>query len=36
MFRVEALIATCFKAGFFFGLFFDPKDGDDGFLLNVG
>jgi hypothetical protein len=24
-----ALLATCFHAGFFLGLFFGPKDGDD-------
>jgi hypothetical protein len=25
-----------FYAGFFFGLFFDPEDGGDMFLRNVG
>jgi hypothetical protein len=39
IFRVEeqaALLATCFQAGFFLGLFFDPKDGRNMFLQNVG
>jgi hypothetical protein len=36
IFRVEALIATCFEAGFFLGLFFNAKDGGDSFLINVG
>jgi hypothetical protein len=48
MFRVEKIshgrnqrestfcFATCFHAGFFHGLFFDPEDGGDIFLLNVG
>jgi hypothetical protein len=31
-----ALLAVCFHAGFFLGLFFDPEDGGDMFLLNVG
>jgi hypothetical protein len=30
------LLATCFHAGFLLGLFFDPEDGDDIFLRNVG
>jgi hypothetical protein len=30
------LLATCFRAGFSFGLFFDPEDGDDIFIRNVG
>jgi hypothetical protein len=29
------MFATCFQAGFFFGLFFDPEDGADIFLLNI-
>jgi hypothetical protein len=28
--------ATCFHAGFLLGLFFDPADGGDMFLRNVG
>jgi hypothetical protein len=32
----KALLATCFHAGFFLGLFFDPEDGGDMFLRNVG
>jgi hypothetical protein len=31
-----ALLATCFHAGFLLGLFFDPDDGSDMFLRNVG
>jgi hypothetical protein len=31
-----ALLATCFYAGFVLGLFFDPENGGDMFLLNVG
>jgi hypothetical protein len=31
-----ALLATCFHAGFFHGLFFDPEDRDDMFLRDVG
>jgi hypothetical protein len=30
------MLATCFHAGFFLGLFFDPEDGGDMFLRNVG
>jgi hypothetical protein len=30
------LLATCFQAGFLLGLFFDPEDGGDMFLRNVG
>jgi hypothetical protein len=30
------LLATCFYAGFLLGLFFDPEDGGDMFLRNVG
>jgi hypothetical protein len=32
----KALLATCFHAGFLFVSFFDPDDGDDMFLRNVG
>jgi hypothetical protein len=31
-----ALLATCFHAGFLLGLFFDPEDGGNMFLRNVG
>jgi hypothetical protein len=31
-----ALLSTCFNAGFFLGLFFDPKDGGDIILRNIG
>jgi hypothetical protein len=31
-----ALLATFFHVGFLFGLFFDPEDGGDIFLQNVG
>jgi hypothetical protein len=34
--RVKALLTTCFYAGFLLGLFFDPEDGGDMFLRNVG
>jgi hypothetical protein len=30
------LLATCFHAGFLIGLFFDPGDGGDMFLRNIG
>jgi hypothetical protein len=30
------LLTTCFHASFFPGLFFDPEDGGDMFLRNVG
>jgi hypothetical protein len=29
-------LATCFHAGFLLALFFDPEDGSDMFLRNVG
>jgi hypothetical protein len=32
----RALLATCFQSGFLLGLFFDPEDGGDMFLRNVG
>jgi hypothetical protein len=32
----RSLLAPCFHAGFFLGLFFDPEDGGDIFLRNVG
>jgi hypothetical protein len=32
----RALLATCFHAGFLSGLFFNPEDGGDMFLRNVG
>jgi hypothetical protein len=34
--QVRALLAICFHAGFLFDLFFDPEDGSDTFLQNVG
>jgi hypothetical protein len=30
----KALLAICFHPGFLIGLFFDPEDGGDMFLLN--
>jgi hypothetical protein len=33
---LEILLATCFHAGFLLGLYFDPEDGGDMFLRNVG
>jgi hypothetical protein len=33
---VVALLDNCFHAGFLIGLFFDPEDGGDMFLRNVG
>jgi hypothetical protein len=30
------ITGTCFHAGFLLGLFFDPEDGSDMFLVNVG
>jgi hypothetical protein len=32
----EALLVTCFHAGFLLDLFFDPEDGGEMFLRNVG
>jgi hypothetical protein len=32
----RSLPPTCFRAGFFLGLFFDNEDGGDVFLRNVG
>jgi hypothetical protein len=32
----QALLATCFHAGFLFGLFFYPEVGGDIFIRNVG
>jgi hypothetical protein len=34
--RKISLLGTCFHASFLLGLFFDPKDGGDMFLRNVG
>jgi hypothetical protein len=31
-----AVLATCFHAGFLLDIFFDPEDGGDMFLRNVG
>jgi hypothetical protein len=31
-----ALLAICFDASFLLGFFFDPEDGGDMFLRNVG
>jgi hypothetical protein len=33
---VEALLAICFDTGFLLGSFFDPEDGGNMFLRNVG
>jgi hypothetical protein len=32
----KALLATCFQAGFMLNLFFDPEEGGDMFLRNIG
>jgi hypothetical protein len=32
----QALLGTCFQAGFLLGSFFDPEDGGDMFFRNVG
>jgi hypothetical protein len=34
--NTKAVLATCFRACFLLGLFFDHEDGDDIFLRNVG
>jgi hypothetical protein len=34
--KVNRLLATCFHAGLLLGLFFNPEDGGDMFLRNVG
>jgi hypothetical protein len=34
--RCFCSFATCFQAGFFLSLFFDPEDGGDMYLRNVG
>jgi hypothetical protein len=33
--KIRSQLATCFHAGIFFGLFFDPEDGGDMFLRKV-
>jgi hypothetical protein len=35
-FFIDAMLATCFHSGFLLGIFFDPEDGCDMFLRNVG
>jgi hypothetical protein len=32
----RAVLTTCFHAGIVFGLFYEPEDGGDTFLRNVG
>jgi hypothetical protein len=34
--KTRDLLANSFHAGFLLGLFFDPEDGGDMFLRNVG
>jgi hypothetical protein len=34
--KQNLLLATCFHADYFLGLFFDPEDGGNMFLRNVG
>jgi hypothetical protein len=34
--KLSPLLATCLHAGFLLGLFFDPEDGGDMFLRNIG
>jgi hypothetical protein len=34
--HLQALLATCFYTGFLLGLYFDPEDGGDMFVRNVG
>jgi hypothetical protein len=34
--KLIALLVTCFLAGFLLGLFYDPDDGGDMFIQNVG
>jgi hypothetical protein len=36
IFIIWALLATCFHVGFLLDLFFDPEDGGDMFLGNIG
>jgi hypothetical protein len=33
---IKAVLSTSVHAGFLLGLFFDPEDGSDMFLRNVG
>jgi hypothetical protein len=33
---MKALLAACFHTGFLLGLFFNPEDGGDVFLQNIG
>jgi hypothetical protein len=33
---MKALLATCYHPDFLLVLFFDPEDGGDMFLLNIG
>jgi hypothetical protein len=36
LWQAEPVLATCFHAGFLFGVFFGPEDGGNMFLRNVG